>query len=123
MFVTDGQTMDEPVTRDQVIASSYEPLFWQFMAIGDSPQAVDAAKPAGGGGFLSRMTGGGSRGGARGSQFQFLEELDDMGGRYLDNADFFAVQDPANISDEQLFDLMSTEYPGWLQQAAQRGLL
>ncbi len=126
MFVTDGQTMDQPVTRDQVIASSYEPLFWQFMAIGDSPRAVDAAKPAGGGGFLSRMTGGGRAAAgsdARASQFQFLEELDDMGGRYLDNADFFAVQDPANISDEQLFDLMSTEYPTWLQQAAQRGLL
>lgn len=122
MFVTDGQTMDQQVTRDQVVASSYEPLFWQFMAIGDSPKAVDTAKPTGGGGFLSRMTGGGG-GASRGSQFQFLEELDDMGGRYVDNADFFAVKDPANISDEQLFDLMSTEYPGWLQQAAQRGLL
>lgn len=123
MFVTDGQTMDQQVTREQVVASSYEPLFWQFMAIGDSPTAVDAVKTqgGGGGGFLSRMTGGG-RTSAR-SQFHFLEELDDMGGRHVDNADFFAVKDPANISDEQLFELMSTEYPGWLQQAAQRGLL
>ena len=26
--------------------------------------------------------------------FQFLEELDDMPGRFVDNADFFSVADP-----------------------------
>jgi hypothetical protein len=58
----------------------------------------------------------------RGSDFSFLEELDDMGGRFLDNADFFAVTDPANLTAEQLFDLMAAEYPGWLAQARARGL-
>jgi hypothetical protein len=45
-----------------------------------------------------------------------------MSGRYLDNADFFAVSDPAAISDDALFDLLMTEYPNWLTQARQRGL-
>ena len=46
-----------------------------------------------------------------------------MGGRLIDNADFFVVTDPANITDEQLFELMSTEYPGWLTMARGKGLL
>lgn len=127
MFITDGQTMDEDTTREQVISSSYEPIFWQFMAIGQSDQAVDAKPPASqgssGGGFFSRLAGAGAaRPGGR-DQFAFLTELDDMGGRLIDNADFFVVTDPANITDEQLFELMSTEYPGWLTMARGKGLL
>lgn len=127
MFVTDGQTQDQALTREQAVASSYEPLFWQFMAIGDAPGAVDQApppapEPSKGKGLFGRRRPT-SRPRLRGSDFTFLEELDDMGGRFLDNADFFAVTDPANLSDEQLFDLMTTEYPDWLAQARQRGLV
>ena len=46
-----------------------------------------------------------------------------MPGRYTDNAAFFAVTDPANISDEMLFDLMMEEYPDWLNRARSMGLL
>jgi stress response protein SCP2 len=117
MFVTDGATFDEDIAREQVRSSSYEPLFWQFMAIGASSRAL------GGGGRRRGLFGGGgsSSGGSR--EFRFLEELDDMGGRFLDNADFFSVADPAQVSDDELFDLLMTEYPGWLAQARQRGLL
>ena len=129
MFVTDGQTFDEDGAREQVISSSYEPLFWQFMAIGSSSRSVTpgqpAAPPARSGGFMGKLRAAaapqGSAGG--GGEFRFLEELDDMGGRYLDNADFFAVQNPADIPDDQLFDLLMTEYPGWLPQARAKGLL
>jgi hypothetical protein len=55
--------------------------------------------------------------------FSFLTELDEMGGRFLDNASFFAVADPGELSDSQLYDLMMTEYPDWLRQAATRGLI
>ena len=95
MFVTDGATTDQDATRAQLTSSSYEPVFFQFMALG-AP---------------------GSR------EFAFLEKLDDLEGRYLDNADFFAVEDPAAISDDALFDLLMTEYPGWLQRARSQGLL
>jgi stress response protein SCP2 len=116
MFVTDGATFDEDVAREQVRSSSYEPLFWQFMAIGTSSRAL-----GGGGRRRGLFGGGGSSGGSQ--EFRFLEELDDMGGRFLDNADFFSVADPGQISDDELFDLLMTEYPGWLAQARQRGLL
>ncbi|GAA0804552.1 VWA domain-containing protein [Spirilliplanes yamanashiensis] len=106
MFITDGATFDKDVTRAQIQSSSYEPMFIQFMGIGEAP--------ARGGGFLRRSRGGG--------EFTFLEELDDMPGRFLDNTDFFAVADPLEMSDDALFDLLMTEYPGWLTQAGARGI-
>jgi hypothetical protein len=116
MFVTDGRTMDEAVTRDQIIASSYEPLFWQFLAIGKSSQSVQPG---------AAMQKPGRWGGGRksGGEFEFLEELDTLTGRYVDNANFFAVEDPASIPDGELYELLMNEYPGWLQLARQRGLL
>ncbi|GAA0916107.1 hypothetical protein GCM10009557_88670 [Virgisporangium ochraceum] len=113
MFVTDGATFDESVTIEQLKYSAYEPIFWQFMAIGDSPQAVDADKNKKKG-FFKRLLQ---------SDFTFLENLDNLPGRYIDNANFFAVTDPANIPDDQLFDLMMAEYPQWLGLARQAGLL
>jgi stress response protein SCP2 len=114
MFVTDGATFDESVTIEQLKFSAFEPIFWQFMAIGDSPQAVDANRSGKKKGFLKRLMQ---------SDFTFLENLDNLPGRFIDNANFFAVTDPANIPDEQLFDLMMAEYPGWLQLARRAGLL
>ena len=42
--------------------------------------------------------------------FQYLRKLDDMSGRYVDNADFFAVYNTENITYNRLFD----EFPNWL---------
>lgn len=107
MFVTDGDTFDRPETIKHVQQSSYEPLFWQFMAIGASK------KDATGGFFKKLFT----------SDFSFLESLDDLPGRFIDNADFFSVPDPTSITDEQLYDLLMMEYPTWVQLAKQKGLL
>jgi stress response protein SCP2/uncharacterized protein YegL len=113
MFVTDGAPMDRKEAEEQLRFSSHEPIFWQFMAIGRSNKAVDA-----GGkkkrGLLARIAD---------SQFAFLEQLDDLPGRHLDNADFFGVTDPSNLSDDQLYELLMTEYPGWLEAARRGGLL
>jgi stress response protein SCP2 len=119
IFVTDGQTTDQGGTKQQVEWSSYEPLFWQFMAIGQSSRNVTAgvAPPKKQNMFAARMAA------LTAGNFQFLEELDDMPGRFVDNADFFSVADPAELSDEQLYDLMMNEYPGWLQLARSQGLL
>lgn len=42
--------------------------------------------------------------------FDYLEKLDDMSGRFVDNADFFSVRSAADIKYEKLLD----EYPGWI---------
>lgn len=111
MFVTDGATADESATKQQLKWSSYEPMFWQFMAIGKSQKDV---KSKGIGGWFSRATA---------SDFSFLEQLDEMGDRYLDNADFFSVEDPESIADEELYDLLTAEYPNWVLSARLKNLL
>ncbi|BCM92266.1 hypothetical protein IAD21_04145 [Abditibacteriota bacterium] len=110
MFLTDGQTSDPSATRQQVQWSSYEPLFWQFMGLGKSKKDVNSS----GGGFWAR---------AFASDFTFLEELDTMGNRYVDNANFFSVGDPDALPDEQLYDLLMSEYPQWVRQAPTKGLI
>ena len=98
MFLTDGAPSDKSTATRQIRAASYEPVFWQFMGIGPE------------------------------RQFSYLQRLDDLEGRYTDNADFFAVsQDDLMgrrpISDDALFDRLMTEYPDWLRRARAQGLL
>jgi stress response protein SCP2 len=97
MLVTDGNTGDKPGAERQLIEASSDGIFWQFMAIGE---------------------------GRRGrSGFEFLEHLDNLEGRVVDNANFFVVSDPRAPSDEELFDLLMAEYPDWLRKALAAGVL
>lgn len=57
------------------------------------------------------------------SDFSFLEKLDDLSGRYIDNADFFSVEDPQHVSDHELYDLLMQEYPSWVRAASTKGLI
>ncbi len=57
-----------------------------------------------------------------------MHKLDDLSGRLIDNAGFFAVSRDrlmgrTPIGDDELFSLMMQEYPGWLAQARAKGLL
>ncbi len=103
MFVTDGDTQDRPSTERELRDASREGIFWQFMAIG----------PKGGAKFLGISLGG----------FDFLEKLDNLSGRTVDNANFFQVEDPQDPSDEQLFDMLMAEYPTWLKAARSANIL
>ena len=106
MFVTDGGTSDKPLTERQLRWASREPIFWQFMGIGKGRKSKAKALAS----FAD-------------SDFPFLEKLDELDGRLIDNADFFAVASPDEHSDDRLYDLLMTEYPGWVKQARQQGLL
>ena len=61
--------------------------------------------------------------GVGGERFDFLEKLDDLRDRFIDNADFFAVRDPSTLSDSEVYRLLLQEYPGWLRLARQHGLV
>ncbi|WP_088187045.1 VWA domain-containing protein [Desulfosporosinus sp. FKA] len=110
MFVTDGAPFDRDYTKKQLSEASHEPIFWQFMAIGKSKKDVISN----GGRFFARLAA---------SDFTFLEELDTMSGRYVDNANFFSVENPSQISDDYLYDLLMSEYPNWLKEARQKSIL
>lgn len=51
--------------------------------------------------------------------FKYLEKLDDMFGRYVDNADFFAVESIDYITYDKLFD----EFPNWLVNDKVRSMM
>ena len=93
MFVTDGDTNDKQLTEKQIRAAASEGIFWQFMGVG------------------------------RSNGFAFLEKLDDLKGRRVDNCDFFSVASADGPSDGELYDKMIGEYPGWLKAAAAAGIL
>lgn len=103
MFVTDGNTQREGFAEQQIRDASAEGIFWQFMAIGKQRK-----------GFFGKVTG---------SDFTFLEKLDDMGGRVVDNANFFCVENPSTPSDDELYGQLMAEYPDWLKAAKAKSII
>ncbi len=56
------------------------------------------------------------------ASFEFLQQLDTMSGRFIDNANFFKVNDLDKITDDDLYRRMLGEFPAWLKLAKQHGL-
>ena len=106
MFVTDGGTSDKPLTERQLRWSSREPIFWQFMGIGKGKKSKSKR--------LVQFAD---------SDFPFLEKLDELDGRLVDNAGFFSVETPDEHGDAALYDLLMDEYPDWVKQAGRHGLI
>lgn len=92
-FVTDGGNQDKPQTKQVMKEISSLPAFVKFIAVGDE------------------------------SQFPQLQALDDMDGREVDNADFFAVADPRNVDETWFYEMVMQEFRGWLQETRRRGIL
>jgi hypothetical protein len=115
LFVTDGDPLDARKARLQLGWSSYEPVFWQFVAIGRASNHVEPenARPA------PALWGGLTRG----SDFPFLEELELRVARLLANTHFFSVSDPAEIPEQQWTRLIRAPYEQWVQEARRRRLV
>lgn len=50
------------------------------------------------------------------NKYSFLEKLDKMEGRYVDNANFFSVDNIDKISDDELYRKLLSEYPEWINK-------
>jgi len=48
-------------------------------------------------------------------RFNYLEKLDDLDGRSVDNTAFIKVSDFAQLTDEQLYAKLLEQYPAWLR--------
>ena len=55
-------------------------------------------------------------------QFEFLERLDTLKNRFVDNANFVSVNDLAVLSDDELYTLLLEEYSDWLAACRQSGI-
>lgn len=49
------------------------------------------------------------------SSMNYLEELDTLEGRYVDNANFFRIRNINSEKDEALYSKLIEEYPTWLE--------
>lgn len=55
--------------------------------------------------------------------FDFLEKLDNMSGRKLDNVNFFNVSNLKTFTDDALYKGLMMEYPEWFKQARNLNLV
>lgn len=56
-------------------------------------------------------------------EIPFLQKLDDLTDRTVDNADYQPIADLGLVKDQALFDLLLVEYPEWLTAVRQQGML
>ncbi len=56
-------------------------------------------------------------------EFKFLEKLDDLEGRVIDNTHFFKVDDIAALSDDRLYECLLEEFPQWLELVRKKGIV
>lgn len=55
--------------------------------------------------------------------FKYLKKLDEMEGRFLDNANFFEANNISRFKDEELYDKLMSEFPSWYHLAKEKGLV
>ncbi|MBQ7528962.1 VWA domain-containing protein [bacterium] len=60
--------------------------------------------------------------GVAGSGYGILQRLDTMQGRFIDNANFFALDDFNSVPNQELYDRLLGEFPQWLKEAKAKGI-
>lgn len=90
------------------------PVFVIFITDGDNndhSETTQLIKDYSSKGMFIQFVGIGSAG------FQYLQKLDDMQGRVLDNVDFFAVNNIDKMESDELYSKLLTEFPEWVVSA------
>lgn len=57
------------------------------------------------------------------ANYGILRQLDELKGRFIDNASFFELDDISKVSDEELYDRLLNEFPSWIVEARRKGIL
>lgn len=124
IFVTDGDTAHKERATRAIQEMSKLPLFIQFVGLGKDifPNLKDE-EVAPRKGFLSKLFGGASTTRLRNTGFDYLEKIDNIDGRVVDNANFFALKHPTSVDDDRLYALLMNEYPEWLKAARHKKIL
>ncbi len=100
VFISDGGVSREGEIKRLLIESSKMPIFWQFVGIGGT-------------GLLSRLFGG----------YGIFEKLSTLSGRYVDNANFFALDDFKKVDNAELYSRLLNEFPNWLKEIKAKGII
>lgn len=57
------------------------------------------------------------------NRFDFLSRLDELSGRFIDNAGFFAVDNPESMPNHDLYQSMLAQYPTWVADMQARHII
>ncbi|MBU5676922.1 VWA domain-containing protein [Alkaliphilus sp. MSJ-5] len=61
--------------------------------------------------------------GISGFGYGILKQLDTIKDRFVDNANFFALDDFNKVTDDELYDRLLKEFPSWLTEAKNKGII
>lgn len=114
------QKMEKGFTPDNKTISADQPVYVLFLTDGDNAdhsKTEEALREASNEEIFWQFVGIGNAG------FSFLEKLDNLSGRYIDNANFFQVNDLDSISDNELYSRLLNEFPKWLKLARDKNII
>lgn len=94
LFITDGEAGDVREATQAIRDASHLPIFFKFLALDSGNE-----------------------------RFTFLERLDTLPGRVVDNANFARIRGLKSMPDTTLFDLLTEEIDQWLPAAKAAGVL
>ena len=103
-----------------VTGNTKDPVYVIFVTDGDNsdkPAAEAAIKEASKYGVFFQFVGIGK------ASMAFLDKLDTMEGRFIDNANFFQVNDLDKIEDQELYERLLSEFPSWIDLAKSKSVL
>lgn len=106
--------------KTSVTGNVTDPVYVIFVTDGDNSDkasAEEAIKEASKHGVFFQFVGIG------GASMSFLDKLDTMEGRFIDNANFFQVNDLDKVSDEVLYERLLNEFPGWVKLAKSKNII
>ena len=118
-----GYVNNEPVVMREVIAeykSSDLPVYVVFVTDGDitfEQEIKDTLTQAAQLPIFWQFVG------VHGKNYGVLEDIDTMTGRYVDNANFFALDNFRRVSNDELYSRLFNEFPDWLRACKSNGIL
>jgi hypothetical protein len=115
-----GKSGKTTVTPASGTTPANEPVFAIFLTDGapnSKPAAVKSLVAASGAPIFWKFLSIGSE------EMEFLQKLDDLEERFVDNADYQAVGDVATIPNAKLFDLLLVEYADYIKEIRAKGLI
>jgi hypothetical protein len=105
IHITDGETSNRDGVIKILIKSSHYPVFWQCVGISSGNQNKNLTEEQ-----LRK-------------RFPFLDQMDTMPGRYIDNANFFALNDIHTVDESVLYTRLLTEFPDYWEKAKNKNIL
>lgn len=106
--------------KQNITDNTKDPVYVIFITDGDNSDksnTEDAIKEASKYGVFFQFVGIGN------ASMSFLDKLDTMSGRFVDNANFFQVNDLDKISDKELYQRLLAEFPDWINVAKSKNII